>query len=181
MKKRIALIGPIAIMVVVSIYISFSGNTVFSKADKAKNFSLPLVSSNEKLSFESLRGKVIFLNFFTTWCPGCREEIPHLEALHNKYNSRGLAVVGVSLDDASKEKVGEFAYKMGITYPIIMGNNKLIEDYGGVYMIPTSFLIDRSGTIKEKIIGARSTAELERTIFKLLIPIQKKLKVKHSS
>src|SRR5580765_6674614 len=95
------------------------------------------------------KGKVVILNFWATWCPPCREEIPELVQLQAKYKDK-LEIVGVSEDDDELEKVAKFAQQHGMNYPIVMATPELIADYGGVPALPTSFLIDPQGRVMQK-------------------------------
>lgn len=120
-------------------------------------------------------GKVVVLNFWATWCPPCREEIPFLIELTQKYNDH-LQVVGVSLDEASPGKVKEFAKMFGINYPIVMGSEELIREYGGVPALPTSFLVNKYGQIVQKHEGSLPPAMLENEIRALLgLPVDGKV------
>src|SRR6202030_4297187 len=83
------------------------------------------------------KGKVVILNFWATWCPPCREEIPELVQLQAKYKDK-LEIVGVSEDDDDLQKVVKFAQQHGMNYPIVMATPELIADYGGVPALPTS-------------------------------------------
>ena len=97
-------------------------------------------------------GKVVLVNFWATWCPPCREEIPELLELKKEYKGQ-LQVVGISEDDDPPEKVLKFAQKQGMDYPIVMATPELIEAYGGVPALPTSFLIDTQGRVVTKHMG----------------------------
>jgi thiol-disulfide isomerase/thioredoxin len=97
-------------------------------------------------------GKVVLVNFWATWCPPCREEIPELLRLKKEYKDR-LEIVGISEDDDPPEKVLKFARQQGMTYPIVMATPELIESYGGVPALPTSFLIDTQGRVVQKHSG----------------------------
>ncbi len=130
---------------------------------QAPDFSLTdLDEKNVKLL--DLRGKVVVLNFWATWCPPCREEIPDLIQLHNKYAQQGLIVLGVSLDEEGVEGVKSFAKKNNISYPIVMGNQTLAGAYGGIRAIPATFIINREGKIIEKIVGGRGLKEFEESV-----------------
>jgi thiol-disulfide isomerase/thioredoxin len=97
-------------------------------------------------------GKVVLVNFWATWCPPCREEIPELLALKKEYKDR-LEIVGISEDDDPPEAVLKFARQKGMTYPIVMATQGLIDAYGGVPALPTSFLIDTQGRVVQKHAG----------------------------
>jgi thiol-disulfide isomerase/thioredoxin len=97
-------------------------------------------------------GKVVLINFWATWCPPCREEIPELLELKKEFKDR-LEIVGISEDDDPPERVLKFTQQKGISYPVIMGTQQLINDYGGVPALPTSFLIDTQGRVVQKHSG----------------------------
>ncbi|MGA8142577.1 MAG: TlpA disulfide reductase family protein [Candidatus Acidiferrales bacterium] len=95
------------------------------------------------------QGKVVLLNFWATWCPPCREEIPILVELAKKYKD-SLQIIGVSLDDASPDEVKEFAKAFRVNYPIVMWSHELVAEYGGVPALPTTFLINKDGRVVQK-------------------------------
>lgn len=95
------------------------------------------------------QGKVVILNFWATWCPPCREEIPILIELAKKYKD-DLLVVGVSVDDGSPDEVREFAKAFHMNYPVVMWSRELISEYGGVPALPTTFLINKDARIVQK-------------------------------
>jgi thiol-disulfide isomerase/thioredoxin len=95
------------------------------------------------------QGKVVILNFWATWCPPCREEIPILVDLAKKYKD-GLLIVGVSVDDGSPDDVLEFAKAFHMNYPVVMWSHELVSEYGGVPALPTTFLINKDGRVVQK-------------------------------
>src|SRR5579863_3426233 len=112
-------------------------------------------------------GKVVLVNFWATWCPPCREEIPELLALKKEYKDR-LEIVGISEDDDPPASVIKFARQKGMTYPIVMATPELIAEYGGVPALPTSFLIDMQGRVVQKHSGLYPIASYDREIRALL-------------
>jgi thiol-disulfide isomerase/thioredoxin len=132
----------------------------------APDFSLPQLNGQD-LRLSSCRGKVVLLDFWATWCDPCREETPQLVKLQQKYGDQGLQIIGVSMDD-TPEPVQSFYTQFHINYPVVMGNAKIGELYGGVLGLPIAFLIGRDGLIYSKKIGATDMAVLERDIQKLL-------------
>jgi thiol-disulfide isomerase/thioredoxin len=97
-------------------------------------------------------GKVVLVNFWATWCPPCREEIPELLALQKEFKDQ-LQIVGISEDDDPPAKVLKFAQQKGMNYPIVMYTPDLVESFGGVPALPTSFLIDKQGRVVQKHSG----------------------------
>ena len=111
------------------------------------------------VSSDQLKGKVIVLDFWATWCGPCRSEIPSYIELQRQYGPAGLAIVGVSLDRGGPAVVKKFIAEQKINYQIVLGDDKVAEAYGGVEAIPTTFIIDRSGTIRYRKVGAMEPEE----------------------
>ena len=134
------------------------------KGSPAPDFTLKKVGGGE-LQLSSLRGKAVIVDFWDTWCPPCRKAMPHLQELSVTY-SDDLVVVGVALGREGEAKVRSFVQNFGITFEMVMFNNdqKLINSFGGIQSIPTTFLIDGEGIIREKWVGGVGKAEYERAI-----------------
>lgn len=133
----------------------------------APDFTLPALGGNT-FTLSSLKGKVIILDFWATWCSPCREEVPDFIALKNEYGDKGLEIVGISLDEGGENAVRHFARKTGINYIIVFGDEKTEEKYGGIRGIPTTFIIDQNGNIVTKYIGYRPRDVFEKAIKELL-------------
>lgn len=120
------------------------------------------------VSSSQFAGKVVVVDFWATWCGPCREEIPGYIALQEKYGKDGLVIVGVSLDRGGPAKVSDFAKKFGVNYTVVMGDADQIAGFGDITAIPTTFLIDRAGNIRDRKIGAMATADYEKLILAVL-------------
>jgi thiol-disulfide isomerase/thioredoxin len=107
------------------------------------------------------------LDFWATWCVPCREETPHFVELQEKYKDRGLQIIGVSMDD-SPDPVRTFYQQFHMNYPVVMGTAETGSAYGGVLGLPIAFLIDRTGIIHYKHMGATDAAVFEKEIATLL-------------
>jgi len=116
------------------------------------------------------KGKVVVLDFWATWCGPCRSEIPGYVDLQNKYGADGLAFVGVSMDEDGPAVVRKFIKDHGINYTVVMADEKIVGAYGPIDGIPTTFIIDRAGMIRNKKLGSRPTAQYVKEILSVLKP-----------
>jgi peroxiredoxin len=114
------------------------------------------------MKLSDFRGKVVILDFWATWCPPCRVEI------QKKYADKGFTMIGVSLDREGPSIVKPFIAKFGMNYPVVMGNQKVAADYGGITAIPTTFIIDRQGFIVAGYQGFTMQSIFESVIAGLL-------------
>jgi thiol-disulfide isomerase/thioredoxin len=111
---------------------------------------------------------VTLLVFWATWCQPCLMEVPTLVKLHGKYQDRKFRVVSINVDDPEGQKVKSIARDFGINYPVLIGNEDIMKQFGGVVALPTSFLIGRDGRIREKLQGLQPEEELEQMVVKAL-------------
>lgn len=123
----------------------------------APDFSLKDLSG-QTVTLEQYRGKVVLLDFWATWCPPCRMTIPMLIKLQDKYRDDGLVILGISIDDPQQitDKDLRYFIKMNkINYPVLRYNQKVMKDYfeGERVSIPTMFVVDRNGKIRDMIVG----------------------------
>jgi thiol-disulfide isomerase/thioredoxin len=132
----------------------------------APEFALPDLQQHP-VDLAALRGKVVLLNFWATWCGPCRLEMPRFVDWQKQYGPQGLQIVGVSIDD-SAAPVRPFVQKLHVNYPILMGDAHLNERYGGVFGVPVTFLIDRQGIVRARIDGGVDLPALEKQIRQLL-------------
>jgi len=125
------------------------------------------------VALADLKGKVVFVNFWATWCGPCQDEIPSLIDMQNKYAGKGFTVLGIAMDEEGKSVVAPFVakekydvngQKMLINYPILLGTDDAADKFGGVIGYPTSFLISRSGKQIMKFQGAPDPAMIEKAV-----------------
>ena len=133
----------------------------------APDFTLTSLDGR-KVKLSDFRGKAVLLNFWATWCPPCKEEMPWFEELQRKYGNDGLVVVGVALDDSDPATIAKFASDLGVNYPVLLGTNQVSDDYGDVQYLPTTFYIARDGTIVDKMTGLLDRKDLEEAVKKTL-------------
>lgn len=123
----------------------------------------------QKISTADLRGKVVLIDIWATWCGPCKKEMPGYEKLAEKYGSRGFAVVGFKANMmADTEDPLKFARKIGVHYPLVIATDDLLNKFGGLEGLPTTFLYDRSGILRKKVIGFEYTNVFESELKALL-------------
>src|SRR6266702_157927 len=130
---------------------SLAATTARPTAARSGPKSAPLFVKNDlrgkKVDLASYRGHVILLNFWATWCAPCLTEMPRFVEWQKVYSGKGLQVLGVSMDD-EVEPVRKMEQKLQLNYPVVMGDEKLGDSYGGVMGLPITFVIDREGKIR---------------------------------
>ena len=145
--------------------------TVEKKVDNsdamAPDFSL-INLKGETVSLSDFRGKVVILDFWATWCPPCKAEIPGFVELHSKYADQGLEIIGISLDQGDLSVVPTFTESYNVQYPILYYKDEVIMNYGGIRSIPTTFIIDKDGKIVERLVGYKPKEFFEEAIKPLL-------------
>jgi thiol-disulfide isomerase/thioredoxin len=110
-----------------------------------------------------LRGKVVLLHFFGTWCGACQEEMPHLQQLHQE-KGPGLLVLGAAIAEKGPEIVRAYAHRRGLTFPIALAPEALTDAYGHIHEVPISYVIDGFGRIRRRFDGDRDLATFHRAI-----------------
>ena len=135
--------------------------------ETAPEFSLKQ-GDGSTLTLSELKGKVVVVNFWATWCPPCRREIPDFIETYDAYREKGVEIVGVSLDHKGWDVLSPFVKSNKINYPVVLGNQSTASDFGNIRSIPTSFIVDKEGKIVEKFVGMLNKDKLEKLIEKYL-------------
>lgn len=125
---------------------------VRAEKQAAPAFTLRAVDGRT-LRMSDFRGKPVILDFWATWCAPCRASMPHLNTLQSRYRDRGLVVLGLSVDDAEPQMVRRYADRLGVTFRIALADEKILDLYGPIRAIPTTFFINRRGDIVRRVVG----------------------------
>lgn len=121
------------------------------------------------ISSADVRGKVVLLDIWATWCGPCKKEMPGYQKLADKYGPKGFVVIGLKANMMTdSEDPLKFARKLGVHYPLVVATDDLLEKLGGLEGLPTTFLYDREGILRNKIIGFEYTAVFESELKALL-------------
>lgn len=171
MKKRIVILVNVVLLLTFCTRVAAQKKAASAGAvgSPAADFSL-INLVGEEVTLNQYRGKVILLNFWASWCAPCKIEIPDFIRMYEKHRKDGLEIIGIALSSGSVVKIQQFVQAWNINYPILTGDEKYLQDltlkYGGIRGVPTTFLIDREGKIRQKWIGARTEkifmAEVEK-------------------
>jgi peroxiredoxin len=124
--------------------------------------------TGDPLSLEQLRGKVVLVNLWATWCPPCVLEMPGFQRVYEDYRDQGFVVLGLSRDQGSPDLVRAFLRQKRITYPVAMEAGSGIEGFGMVTTLPASFLIGRDGTVRHRVTGIYAEPTLRMAVQRLL-------------
>jgi len=136
-------------------------------AGKAADFNLPDILQGKNYTLSQFQGKVVMINFFTFNCMPCREEMPDLNNIYKENQGKGFQTLGIALS-SDPVQIRFLVKQMGLTYPVLTGNDQVSKDYGNVEVVPTTFIIDKQGKIVHKILGTRKKEEFVKMIQALL-------------
>ena len=158
-----------------------SGKPAAKSDDSSSHAAEPVVTfkdlQGKDVTLDSLKGKVVLVNFWATWCDPCRAEIPDLIEFQNKYSAKGFTVLGIAMDEEGKSVVEPFVQKeqfdvqgqkLTMNYPIVLGDDDIAAKFGGMLGYPTSWFISRDGKMMKHVIGGIGADQLEKEIQALL-------------
>ena len=167
MKKKTRL-GPARFwLVLMAVLLLLSGAASGWAAGSASDFTLKAVQDGKEYSLSQFKGKVVLINFFTFFCGPCRQEMPHLSQIHQELKGQGFQTLGIGLA-STPDQLKQIVTQLNLAYPILEGNDAVSKAYGGVDLVPLTFIIDKQGKIAHKVLGARSKEDFEKMIKPLL-------------
>lgn len=143
--------------------LSAEKDTSHDIGDEAPNFELTQINKfndEEKINLSELKGKGVMLNFWGTWCPPCRDEMPYMESLYPEYKEKGVEIVAVNLDQ-SKLKAEQFIKEFGLTFPVPHDSREEVMELYGIGPLPSTVFIDPDGIIKDIVIGGLTLDRIE--------------------
>ena len=118
----------------------------------------------KRVRLQELKGKILIVDFWATWCGPCKETIPDLVTLQKRHRRDGLEVIGISLDVQGEAAVAAFAKQYRMNYSVLLGDDRTVRAFGGIVGIPTSFVVDRRGRIVKRFVGVVDAAAYEDVI-----------------
>lgn len=154
-------------LVLMAVMFLVTGATSGWAANRAPDFTLKSVQNGKEYSLSQFKGKVVLINFFTFFCEPCRQEMPYLSQMGQELGGQGFQTLGIGLG-STPEQLKQIATRLGLAYPVLQGDDAVSKAFGGVEMVPLTFIIDRQGSIVHKILGARSKEEFENLVKPLL-------------
>lgn len=133
----------------------------------APEFNLPALAGGA-VKLSDLKGKVVIVNFWATWCPPCLQEMPSLNEIYNEYKDKGVEVLGLTLDEEGLPVTKPVLTKLGIDYPILESDKSTYQKYGHILTIPFTYIIDKQGVIQKKFINRQDKAAFAAALDEML-------------
>ncbi len=164
--KNLMIIPVAAAIVVVSFLFINTAEGLESEFPQAPDFILEDLEGNTH-TLADYEGRVIFLNFWATWCPPCRQEIPGFMELHEQYKDQGMVILGISLDQKGEKVVKAFAENNDIVYPLALATQEIMDDYQPGQYIPVTITIDKDGRIRDRHVGFMAKNDMEKLFLQL--------------
>ena len=167
MKKKTRLGSARFWLVRMAVLFLLTGATLGWAAGSAADCTLKAVQDGKEYSLSQFKGKVVLINFFTFFCGPCREEMPHLSQIYQELKGQGFQTLGIGLS-STPDQLKQIVTQLNLVYPVLEGTDAVSKAYGGVELVPLTFIIDKQGNIAHKVLGARSKADFEKMVKPLL-------------
>jgi cytochrome c biogenesis protein CcmG/thiol:disulfide interchange protein DsbE len=183
MKKTLLIVVTVLLLIAATIYADKATRVSVKSANSFSSVGLPAGTpapplvlkdlDDKDVPLAGLKGKVVFVNFWATWCEPCRIETPQLITLQNKYADKGFTILGIAMDEEGKSVVAPFVAKqrydvagqqLPMNYPIVIGNDAAADKFGGIFGYPTNYLVSREGKIVKRFQGVTSDDALTKAI-----------------
>jgi len=155
-------------IVFATLLIAFCSAIVLGQGSKAPQFELRDINGRI-VRLSDYQGKVVLINFWATWCPPCRAEMPDLVKRQREYRAKGLQIIGITYPPEQKDRVRRFARSLKVNYPIILGTRQLKVRFSSDETLPLTIVIDRDGKVKNIIVGILLREEFDEKIKPLLM------------
>ena len=155
-------------IVFAAMLIAFSAPAVLGQAGVAPELALRDLNGRT-VRLSAYRGKVVVINFWATWCPPCRAEMPDLIRLQREYASHGLQIIGITFPPENKTRVQRFARSLKVNYPIVLGTRQIRDRFSSEEVLPLTVVIDRDGKVNDIISGILLPEEFDEKIKPLLM------------
>jgi len=166
--KMKTLLGPARFwLLLMAVLFLLTAATTGWAAGSASDFTLKAVQDGKEYSLSQFKGKVVLINFFTFFCGPCREEMPHLSQMYQELQGQGFQTLGIGLS-STPDQLKQLVTQLKLAYPVLEGTDAVSKAYGGVELVPLTFIIDKQGNIAHKVLGARSKADFEKMVKPLL-------------
>lgn len=146
--QKLAIMFLITFIIMISVFLLPKDS--YAKNSYAPNFNLKVLNHNlsgyKNINLNALKGKVVLVNFWATWCPPCRAEIPRLVSFYNKNKLKNFVIVGINVN-VTQQGVRSFTHQYKMDYPVVHATSKVLSEYGGINEIPQTFFISKNGII----------------------------------
>jgi peroxiredoxin len=150
---RVLAAGGVAVVAAALLWLGGSGPDPIERGSVAPGFTLARLDGGE-VSLAELRGRVVLINFWATWCEPCRQEMPAMERLYHRHREAGFELLAISVGEAP-EPVRAFRDELGLSFPILLDRDKAVSNAYQTYRFPESYLVDREGLVVERYVGPR--------------------------
>ena len=156
LHRRLALLAAFAALTVAGGRAAAAGES----APIAPSFTVKGLDGHA-VKLSDFKGKVVVLDFWATWCAPCRASLPHLDEVQGRFAGKGLVVVGISVDDTDPQTIRRFTDKLGLKFRMAMADERVLDLYGPIRTIPTTFFINRRGEVTRRVVGYIDSETLE--------------------